>query len=468
MSGFPVITPAEIQEAQTSFVAALQDVSVTLRTILRGFDIYILTNRKLGFITDEKRRLAVARACVNIAWRIEDFETATVVNTSASNPKIEYGLLLDIEYDVFRPNLWHAFWDEYARSGLPADSPKDMIERDLLFVGTSITIAACLTNEEIARGIIYRHQLLRNPTWVGDQKVRRIAAQISRTIPAFSLYGFRASSVVSLKPAPSGVDHAPRLHTLDKYTIDESDTVKRSVFEAFLEGKRFAAKRLNLNAVTITFIAELATAKAITRLTGETHLVTLRDFGLYNKKLYAIYDMYKCNLWTRLGQDQKVPLERAKTYIRDVCTGLDRLHNELGIVHRDIKPENILVDEDDRLTICDFDSSLPLDHHKERDLQENRQSLWYRAPEVVEGEPYSFAIDMWSVGTILAHFATGAPPFKCETAEELRALHAQALLNNIPGLGVYGDHGDSLLRGLLVRKGRLTARDVLRHPFLAA
>ena len=39
------------------------------------------------------------------------------------------------------------------------------------------------------------------------------------------------------------------------------------------------------------------------------------------------------------------------------------------------------------------------------------QSRFYRSPEVILGLPYEMAIDMWSLGCILAELATGYPLF---------------------------------------------------------
>ena len=39
-------------------------------------------------------------------------------------------------------------------------------------------------------------------------------------------------------------------------------------------------------------------------------------------------------------------------------------------------------------------------------------TLWYRAPEILLGEPeYTAAVDMWSVGAIFAEMVTSAPLF---------------------------------------------------------
>lgn len=46
------------------------------------------------------------------------------------------------------------------------------------------------------------------------------------------------------------------------------------------------------------------------------------------------------------------------------------------------------------------------------------QSRFYRSPEVILGMDYSVAIDMWSVGCILAELYTGYPLFAGENEQE--------------------------------------------------
>ena len=42
------------------------------------------------------------------------------------------------------------------------------------------------------------------------------------------------------------------------------------------------------------------------------------------------------------------------------------------------------------------------------------QSRFYRAPEIILGIPYTSAIDMWSLGCILAELNSGYPLFPGE------------------------------------------------------
>jgi len=46
------------------------------------------------------------------------------------------------------------------------------------------------------------------------------------------------------------------------------------------------------------------------------------------------------------------------------------------------------------------------------------QSRFYRAPEVILGLPYTTAIDMWSLGCIVAELHTGYPLFPGENEVE--------------------------------------------------
>jgi serine/threonine protein kinase len=55
------------------------------------------------------------------------------------------------------------------------------------------------------------------------------------------------------------------------------------------------------------------------------------------------------------------------------------------------------------------------------------QSRFYRAPEVILGLPYSTAIDMWSLGCIVAELHTGYPLFPGENENEQLACIMEVL-----------------------------------------
>eukprot|EP00158_Paraphelidium_tribonemae_P004940 Partr_v1_DN27068_c0_g1_i2_m29105 putative dual-specificity tyrosine-(Y)-phosphorylation regulated kinase len=98
------------------------------------------------------------------------------------------------------------------------------------------------------------------------------------------------------------------------------------------------------------------------------------------------------------------------------CLSLLRREN---IIHCDLKPENILLVHPKKSTIkvIDFGSSCFFDEK----IYTYIQSRFYRSPEIVLGLPYGSAIDMWSVGCILAELYTGYPIFPAQDEQELIA-----------------------------------------------
>ena len=73
------------------------------------------------------------------------------------------------------------------------------------------------------------------------------------------------------------------------------------------------------------------------------------------------------------------------------------------MLHRDLKPNNLLVNKNCDLKICDFGLARGVDGSVSAALTEYVVTRWYRAPELlVENAQYDMAIDIWSVGCILA------------------------------------------------------------------
>ena len=106
-----------------------------------------------------------------------------------------------------------------------------------------------------------------------------------------------------------------------------------------------------------------------------------------------------------------------RTLMQQLLAALAYIHDR-NICHRDIKPQNILVDaQTARLKLCDFGSA--------KTLVAGEPSIsyicsrFYRAPEVIFGSSnYSVAIDVWSVGCVMAEMFLGRPLFVGSTSLE--------------------------------------------------
>lgn len=86
------------------------------------------------------------------------------------------------------------------------------------------------------------------------------------------------------------------------------------------------------------------------------------------------------------------------------------------VIHCDLKPENILLSHPmhSEIKVIDFGSSC----FENEKVYTYIQSRFYRSPEVILGMSYGMAIDMWSVGCILAELYTGYPIFPGENEQE--------------------------------------------------
>ena len=88
--------------------------------------------------------------------------------------------------------------------------------------------------------------------------------------------------------------------------------------------------------------------------------------------------------------------------IRDLLRGTAHLHDQ-SIVHRDLKPENILLESSGVLKIADFGHAIMLVNPGHDKIDDQKGTLWYRAPEVLLGWQYfNSSVDIWSIGCIIA------------------------------------------------------------------
>ncbi|KAJ7531818.1 hypothetical protein O6H91_14G060300 [Diphasiastrum complanatum] len=113
--------------------------------------------------------------------------------------------------------------------------------------------------------------------------------------------------------------------------------------------------------------------------------------------------------------NQRMPLLYVKLYTYQICRSLAYIHSGIGVCHRDIKPQNLLVNpHSHHLKLCDFGSAKVL--VKGEPNISYICSRYYRAPELIFGATeYSSAIDIWSMGCVLAELLLGQPLFPGES-----------------------------------------------------
>ncbi|KZV26034.1 cyclin-dependent kinase G-2-like [Dorcoceras hygrometricum] len=163
-----------------------------------------------------------------------------------------------------------------------------------------------------------------------------------------------------------------------------------------------------------------------------------------------------------------------KYLMRQLLEGVAFLH-ENAIMHRDLKPSNILLTDNWTLKICDFGLSKRFE--KKFDCHSHYvATLWYRAPELLtKAKTYSCAIDMWSVGCIMAELLLNEALFQGESEnDQLRKIaniignqdhiFCPVFIKRFPMLSRKGLH---LLKKLLAYNPyrRITAEEALNHDW---
>ncbi|MBA0583202.1 hypothetical protein Gorai_014071, partial [Gossypium raimondii] len=105
--------------------------------------------------------------------------------------------------------------------------------------------------------------------------------------------------------------------------------------------------------------------------------------------------------------NQHMPILYVQLYTYQICRALNYLHHVVGVCHRDIKPQNLLVyPHTHQVKICDFGSAKKLVPGEPNISY--ICSRYYRAPELIFGvTEYTTAIDMWSVGCVMAELLLG-------------------------------------------------------------
>lgn len=115
---------------------------------------------------------------------------------------------------------------------------------------------------------------------------------------------------------------------------------------------------------------------------------------------------------------------------KQTLEGLAYLHHE-GVLHRDLKADNILLDIDGTCKISDFGISKKTDNIYGTDKSNNMQgSVFWMAPEVVQGQGYSAKVDIWSLGCVVLEMFQGKRPWSKE--ESIGAIYKLGNLNMAP------------------------------------
>jgi len=149
-----------------------------------------------------------------------------------------------------------------------------------------------------------------------------------------------------------------------------------------------------------------------------------------------------------------LPFPKVVDYLDQLAAALDYAH-ERGVLHQDIKPANILVAADGRLLLTDFALSKAMTQEQAVQVRQFRTGMLdYQSPEQVMGVEAGVKADLYSLGAVLYHMATGTAPFQGESLIEVAKKHLQ----------VPPPSPSSKRKDLPVKAGQVMLRALSKHP----
>jgi serine/threonine protein kinase len=154
----------------------------------------------------------------------------------------------------------------------------------------------------------------------------------------------------------------------------------------------------------------------------------------------------------------------ARFYAAEMLLGLHDLHKN-HIVYRDLKPENALLDLDGHLRLSDFGLSVFLDEKKQYRTTRRAGTDGYKAPEMMAGQPYGVAIDMYALGVAIHEMLAGRRLHQCmQNADPLKhkVNISQSLSANAQHLIAGLCHSDEKKR---LGSGPTGVEEIKAHPF---
>ncbi|ELR54827.1 Dual specificity tyrosine-phosphorylation-regulated kinase 4 [Bos mutus] len=175
-------------------------------------------------------------------------------------------------------------------------------------------------------------------------------------------------------------------------------------------------------------LVELKILEALRRKDKDNtyNVVHMKDFFYFRNHLCITFELLGINLYELMKNNsfQGFSLSIVRRFTLSVLKCLQMLYME-KIIHCDLKPENIVLYQKGQVSVkvIDFGSSC-YEHQK---VYTYIQSRFYRSPEVILGHPYNMAIDMWSLGCIMAELYTGYPLFPGENEVEQLACIMEVL-----------------------------------------
>ncbi|MDT0594052.1 bifunctional serine/threonine-protein kinase/formylglycine-generating enzyme family protein [Glaciecola petra] len=154
-------------------------------------------------------------------------------------------------------------------------------------------------------------------------------------------------------------------------------------------------------------------ARLMHHFSNEEHIVRLMHIGNVEHTPYILMPLYQQNLAEYMASSgDRISAYKSISFIKQVLSAINSLHDK-GVLHLDVKPQNILLDENLKVYLGDFDAAYVFNNHQ---LITNVNALnittkfthEYASPEVKKGnQDLSEGADLYSIGVLWCRLLLG-------------------------------------------------------------
>lgn len=185
-----------------------------------------------------------------------------------------------------------------------------------------------------------------------------------------------------------------------------------------LTGEEVAIKKIAGITDSITDCRRTLREMRLLRHFNHENVISIKDVyvpagdGLNFKDVYTVSELMATDLHNIIASEQGLTGDHCQYFTYQILRALKHIHSA-NVLHRDLKPSNILLNGNCDLKICDFGLAR-VNPEYSSNLTVYVATRWYRAPEIMlssESGDYTRAVDMWSVGCILAEILGRRPLF---------------------------------------------------------
>ncbi len=151
-------------------------------------------------------------------------------------------------------------------------------------------------------------------------------------------------------------------------------------------------------------------------------------------------------------------------WFTQLCLALDHVHKN-HVLHRDIKSQNIFLTSKNIIKLGDFGLAKILAGTKDY-ARTMAGTPYYLSPEIVNGNPYGFKSDIWSLGVLLYELMALKAPFDADNLGAICMKIIKGVYEPLPK--VFSQELRDLVANLLNMdpEKRLSTSGILSHPLI--